>query len=108
MLTKFVVAFSVLALLAAFAGTVPAVAHVTLFKTAVLSGTTLQAGEYRLLIGDGKVTFSIGKKSVDIPAKVETAPKKSDNTEVQYDGGANQNVIRQITIGGTKTVLIFN
>jgi hypothetical protein len=107
MLTKFVVAFSVLALLAAFAGTVPAVAHVTLFKTTILSGTTLQAGEYRLLIGDGKVTFSIDKKSFDVPAKVETAPKKFDNTEVQYDG-TNQNVVRQISLGGTKTLLIFN
>jgi hypothetical protein len=108
MLTKFVVAFSVLALLAAFAGTVPAVAHVTFFKTAVLSGTTLQAGEYRLLIGDAKVTFSAGKKSFDIPAKIENSPKKFDNTEVLYDGGTSQNVVREISLGGTKTRLVFN
>jgi hypothetical protein len=108
MLTKFVVVFSVLALLAAFAGTAPAVAHVTFFKTAVLSGTTLQAGDYRVLIGDAKVTFSIGKKSFDVPAKIESSPKKFDITEVVYDGGANPNAVRAITLGGTKTRLIFN
>lgn len=108
MLTKFIVAFSILALVAVFAGTVPGVAHVTLFKTAVISGTTLQAGEYRLLIGDNKVTFSIDKKTFDVSAKIEAAPKKFDNTEVLFDGGPNQNVVRQINLGGTKTQLIFN
>lgn len=108
MLTKFVVAFSVLALLAVFAGTVPAVAHVTFFKTAVVAGTTLQAGEYRLLIGDAKVTFSAGKKSFDVPAKMESSPKKFENTEILYDGGPNQNVVREITLSGTKTRLVFN
>jgi hypothetical protein len=108
MLTKFVIAFSALALLAAFAGTVPAVAHVTFFKTAVVSGSTLQAGEYRLLIGDAKVTFSAGKKSFEVAAKIETSPKKFDNTEILYDGGPNQNLVKEITLGGTKTRLIFN
>jgi hypothetical protein len=108
MLTKFVLAFSILALLVVFAGTVPAVAHVTFFKAAVVSGTTLQAGEYRLLLGDNKVTFSMGKKSIDVPAKIEQAPKKFDNTEVQYNGGPDQNVVREITLGGTKTRVLFN
>jgi len=108
MLTKFVLAFSILALLVVFAGTVPAVAHVTFFKAAVVSGTTLQAGEYRLLIGDNKVTFSIDKKTFDVPAKIEQAPKKFESNEVQYDGGTNQNVVKEICIGGTKTRLLFN
>jgi len=108
MLTKFVLAFSILALLVAFAGTVPPVAHVTFFKAAVVGGTTLQAGEYRLLLGDSKVTFSLGKKSFDIPAKIEQAPKKFDTTEVQYDGGSNHNIVRQISLGGTKTRLLFD
>lgn len=108
MLTKFVVAFSILALMAVFAGTVPAVAHVTIFKTSVLSGTTLQAGEYRLLIGDGKVTFTIEKKNIEIAAKVQQAAKKFENTEIHYDSTPNQNAIREITLGGSKTQLLFN
>jgi hypothetical protein len=58
MLTKFVLAFRILALVAAFAGYLPTTAHVTLAQNAVISGTALKAGEYRLLIGDGKVTLS--------------------------------------------------
>jgi hypothetical protein len=107
MLTKFVVVFSILALMAAFAGTVPAVAHFTLFKTSVVSGTTLQAGEYRVLIGDGKVTFRLEKKTFEVPVKVEEAPKKFENTEIHYDG-TNLNAIREITLGGSKIRLLFN
>lgn len=105
MLTKFVLAFGILALLVTFAGSVPAVAHVTLYKTAVISGTTLKAGEYRILLGEGKVTFSLNKQTFDIPAKIETSPKKFDNTEVQYQA---ENVVKEITLGGTKTRLVFN
>lgn len=107
-MTKFVVTFCVLALLAAFAGTVPAVAHITLYKAAVIGGNQLAAGEYRLQIGDAKVTFSMDRKSIEIPAKIETAQKKFENTEIQFDGANSQNVVKQINLGGTKTFLIFN
>lgn len=108
MLTKLVVAFAVLALAAAFAGTVPAVAHVTFTQAVVLSGTTLQAGEYRLLIGDAKVTFSLDKQTFDIPAKIATAPKKFDNNEVECTVDGMKTIVHQINLGGTKTFLIFN
>jgi hypothetical protein len=107
MLTKFFIAFCVLALMAAFAGTVPAVAHVTFYKSVVVSGTTIPAGEYRLMISDSKVTFTFNKKSFDVAVKIDAAPKKFDNTEVMYGGGTDQEVVRQINIGGTKTTLIF-
>lgn len=108
MLTKFVLAFSILALVAAFSGTLPATAHVTLAKPAVVDGTALKAGDYRLLIGDGKVTFNIDKQSFDIPAKVETSSKKFDANQVQYDVVRSQTTIQEIDLGGTKTRLIFN
>jgi hypothetical protein len=108
MLTKFVIAFSILALVAAFAGTAPAVAHVTLARPALLSGTALPAGDYRVLIGDGKVTFSIDRKSFDIPAKIETATKKFEITEVAYDDSNSKTSVKEISLGGTKTRLIFN
>jgi hypothetical protein len=108
MLTKFVLAFTVLALVAAFAGNLPATAHVTITQNAVINGTALRAGEYRLLIGDGKVTFNIDKQSFDVPAKIETVAKKFDINEVQYDTVNSKIVVREITLGGTKTRLIFN
>jgi len=108
MLTKLVLAFSILALVAAFAGNLPATAHVTLTKPAVVNGTALKAGDYRLLIGDAKVTFNIEKQSFDIPAKIETAAKKFDANQVQYDVVGTQTTILEISLGGTKTRLIFN
>jgi hypothetical protein len=108
MFTKFVFAFAVLALVATFAGNLPATAHVTLTQPAVVSGTALRAGDYRLLIGDAKVTFNIDKKSFDIPAKIETNTKKFDVTEVQYDVVRGQTTITEIDLGGAKTRLIFN
>jgi hypothetical protein len=108
MLTKFVLAFSTLALVAALAGNLPTSAHVTLSKPAVVNGTALKAGDYRLLIGDGKVTFNIDKQSFDIPAKIQTGEKKFDVTQVQYDAVGSQTTIREIALGGTKTRLVFN
>jgi hypothetical protein len=108
MLTKFVLTFAVLALVATFAGNLPATAHVTLTQPAVVSGTALKAGDYRLLIGDAKVTFNLDKKSFDIPAKIETGSKKFDVNEVQYDTVGSQTTITEIDLGGTKTRLIFS
>jgi hypothetical protein len=108
MLTKFVIAFSVVALVAAFAGNIPAVAHVTLTEPSVIGGNSFQAGEYRVLIGDAKVTFTIDKKSVDIPAKIETADKKFATNEIRTTGKGSQTVVESISLGGSKLRLIFN
>ena|ERR1035441_4713366 len=110
-MTKFVFAFTILALVAAFAGNPTAkvpVAHVTLNKPAIINGTALKAGDYRLTLGAGKVTFLIDKDSREIPAKIETGEKKFDVTEVQYDSVGNQATITEIRLGGTKTRILFN
>ena len=107
-MTKFVIAFCILALVAAFAGTVPAVAHVTLAHPALVAGTQLPAGDYRLLIAESKVTFIIDRKSFEIPAKIETVAKKFDVNEVSYEGSDSKTSVREINLGGTKTRLIFN
>lgn len=108
MFTKFVLAFSILALVATFAGNLPPAAHVTLTKPAVVSGTALKAGDYRLLVGDGKVTFNIEKQSFEIPAKIETNSRKFDVNQVEYDSTVVPTKVTEISLGGTKTRLIFN
>jgi hypothetical protein len=108
MFTKFVLAFAVLALVAAFAGNLPATAHVTLTKSVLVHGTALKAGDYALIIGDGKVTFTINKKSVDIPAKIEVGNTKFDVNQVEYDVVGSQETITAINLSGSKTRLIFN
>jgi hypothetical protein len=107
MLTKFVVAFSILALVAAFAGNIPAVAHITLNEPSSIGGTVLQAGDYRLLISDTKVTFGIDKRSFDVPAKLETVAKKFDTTEIRCATNTTPPVVESISLGGTKVRLLF-
>ena len=111
MLTKLVVAFSILALIAAMAGTVPVKGpthKVLLTQPAVVGGTALKAGEYRLSVRLGVVTFTLNKESHEIPAKVETNTTKYFTDEVQYDRDHDQVRISQICLGGTTTRLVFN
>jgi hypothetical protein len=110
MLTKFVVAFSILALVAAIAGTAPvkgSTYKVTLSQPAVVMGTALKAGEYRLSVRAGTVTFTLDKKSHEIPAKVETNGTKYFSDQVQYEKDRDQVKISEICLGGTTTRLVF-
>jgi len=111
MLTKFLVAFSILALVAAIAGTVPAKGptyNVTLTAPAVVKGAALKAGDYKVTVGADKVVFTLGKVSQEVPAKVETDASKHSENQIRFDQVGNQNTITEITLGGTKTRLVFN
>src|SRR6266480_1461967 len=111
MLTKFVVAFGIVALATSFAGSIPvkaAIYHVMLSEAATVNGTALQAGEYRVVVNAAQVTFLIGKESHEVAAKVETAEKKFSDNQVMYVRKGDQNTIKQICFGGSKTTLNFN
>ena len=111
MLTKFFVAFSILALVAAMAGSIPVKGlnyKVTLSQPAVVMGTALKAGEYRLNVTDGKVTFTLDKESHAIPAKIETNGSKYFSDQVRYEQDGDKVKISEICLGGTKTRLVFN
>jgi hypothetical protein len=81
--------------------------RVTLSQPAVLKGQELKAGEYRLNVADTKVTIVNGKKSVEVPVKVESVDQKFDTTSVRYVG-TEKPKITEIRLGGTKTTLVFN
>lgn len=111
MLTKFAIAFSILALVTAIAGTIPAkgsTGQVTLSEPALVSGTALKAGNYRLIVNTGKVTFVRDGESREIAATVELVDKKYEQNQIQYEQAGNQNTIKQIRLGGTKTRVVFN
>ena|SRR5436305_1332711 len=111
MLQKFLVAFAILALVTAFAGSVPAPGssfRVVLSQPSVVKGAELQPGEYRVNMGAEQVTFVGGKTSVDASVKIETGNKKFQTTTVQYTNEAGKAVISEIRIGGTATRLLFN
>ena len=106
MFKKFVLAFLVLAFAAAFAGTIPSghSYHITFVQPAVVNGTELKPGEYKLNVTESKITLINGKETVEAPAKVEAVEKKFDNTAIRYTG----KVVAEIRLGGTKTRIILN
>ena len=111
MLKKFVLAFAILALALATAGTVANVGgnyKITLLQPSVVNGNTLKAGDYRLNVGTEKVLIVSGKTSVEVPVTVESADKKFDTTAIRYTTVNGKSSIAEIRLGGTKTRLVFN
>jgi hypothetical protein len=101
---RFVLAFVILALAVATAGTGPSVHSytVTLSQATDVNGTKLAAGDYRLTVTNDKATLAKGKVNVDLQVKVETADKKFDDTAVRYAAGK----LSEIRLGGTKTRIV--
>jgi hypothetical protein len=107
---KLIILFAICALVAAFAGTVPAAGpsyNVKILRPAMVKGTELKEGDYRINVGTDKVTIGNGKVSVEAPAKIETVESKFDTTAVRYTEQAGKNVISEIRVGGTKTKIVF-
>jgi len=104
MLKKFVLAFAVLAVALATAGSVPGTRTYTIniIQPAVVNGTELKAGEYRMSVETTKVTLTKGKQTIEVPAKVETVEQKFDTTAIRYTG----TTIAEIRVGGTKTRIV--
>ena len=101
---QFVLAFLVLALAMAFAGTVPG-AHsytVTFEKAVIVNGTKLAAGDYRLTIAPDKITLTKEKLTVTLQATVETESSKYGDTVVGLVGDN----LSEIRVGGTKTRVV--
>jgi hypothetical protein len=112
MLKKMILILAVVTLVAS-AGTVPGSGHynVTLNQPAVVQGTVLKAGDYRLILADSKLTIinEVGKKNpLEVTVKVETQDKKFDTTVVRLDTSGGKAAISEIRLGGTKTRLVFN
>jgi hypothetical protein len=108
---KIVVVFAILALAIGFAGSAPS-GHssfrINLLQPAVVNGTDLQPGEYRLNVGDNKITLVQGKKSVEAPAKIETGDSKFESTSIRYVANGGKQVISEIRLGGSKTRILLN
>ena len=80
---------------------------VRLFEDSVVNGTTLKPGEYRLIVEDGKATFTQGVVKVQANVAVEPAQAKFRATTVRYDVEGGKMRVSEIRIGGTNTKLIF-
>jgi len=107
---KLIVLFALFALVAAIAGTVPALGpsyNVKLLRPSMVKGMELKEGEYRLNVNKDIATIGNGKVSVEAPVKVETTDSKFDTTAIRYTELAGKSVISEIRVGRTKTKIVF-
>jgi hypothetical protein len=95
--------FASLALLASAA---PAY-RVTLTEPAVIAGSVVKPGDYRIVVNGDKATLTSGKISLEVPVKVETGTQKFSYTSVESRTEAGKNMVDDIQIGGTSTTLVF-
>jgi hypothetical protein len=79
----------------------------TLTEPAVIAGSTVKPGDYRIVVNGDKATLTSGKTSLEVPVKVETGTQKFHYTSVESRSEAGKNMVDDIQIGGTSTTLIF-
>jgi hypothetical protein len=91
----------------AFAGTKRY--DVTFGSPAVLNGMEVASGQYQLSFEGSRVTLvnSNSHKSFETTATVQTSEKKNSDTIVQSKHVDGKDIVSEIQIGGTKTVLNF-
>lgn len=80
--------------------------NLNFYQTTVVNGTTLKVGEAKLAIKDNKVIVKQGKTSVEASVKVESGSNKYLYTTIGYKDADNHQ-IKDITLAGTTTKLIF-
>jgi hypothetical protein len=102
-LFRFTFCFASLALLASAAP----VYKVTLTAPAVIAGSVVKAGDYRIVVNGDKATLTSGKTSLEVPVTVETGNQKFSFTSVESSMVAGKNVLDDIHVGGTSTTLVF-
>jgi len=81
---------------------------VTFFEPAVVGGTQLKAGDYKLEIQDQKIVIKHGKDVAEAPVKIETGEAKYPSTSVRYGNVDGKNKVQEIRVGGTNMKLVLN
>ncbi len=81
---------------------------VNLFQPAVLAGTELKVGEYKLEINGEKVQLKNGRLLVEANVKVETTPERNGSTSLRLENNGGRLHIKEIRLGGTSMKLVVN
>jgi hypothetical protein len=100
---RFTLSFAALAVLASAASGY----KVTLTESAVIAGSVVKAGDYKIVVNGDKATLTSGKTTVEVPVKVETGTQKFQYTTVESRNEAGKSVVNDIQFGGTTTTLVF-
>ncbi len=105
MMKKIALLFVVMALSVAFAETY----KVSLWQPALLGGTELKAGNYKVDVTDSKVVFTQGKNAVaESAVRVEKAGQTFNKSLVRFESENGKYRIREIRIGGTNMIVVVN
>jgi len=81
---------------------------VTFFEPAMVGGTELKAGDYKLEIQDQKIVIKHGKSVAEAQVKIETGDAKYPSTSVEFGNVGGKNQVREIRVGGTNMKLVLN
>ena len=81
---------------------------VNLFQPAVLAGTELKTGEYKLELDGNKVQIKNGKVLVEANVKVDSAPDRNRSTSLRLEEEGGRLHIKEIRLGGTNMRLMVN
>ena len=101
MLKKILVSFVTAGTMAAIAAT--GTYKVNLMQNSILDGKQLKAGTYKVDVENNMAMLKRGDKTVQAPAREETASQKFRNTQMVY----TNNNLQEIDIGGTHTKIVF-
>ncbi len=81
--------------------------HVNFQKPAVVNGTEIKAGDYKLELDGNKAILKHGKTAVEADVVVETAPGKFASTSVCCLGEDGKYRLKEIRVGGTDNKVTF-
>jgi len=82
---------------------------ITLSEVAKIGNTELKPGSYALKLEGDKAIFldRARKPIVETPVKVESAARKYDSTAIEFRKESGAARIQAISLGGSKTKLVF-
>lgn len=79
-----------------------------LWQPAVLAGTELKAGQYRLEVDGDKIRLKAGRESIEAAVKVENTGTRHRATTLVMEDSNGKLHIKEILLGGTDTKLVVN
>lgn len=79
-----------------------------LFQPAVLAGTELKVGTYKLEINGDKIQLKNGTLLVEANVKVENTPEQNRSTSLRLEDNGGRFHVREIRLRGTSMKLVVN
>ena len=81
---------------------------INLYQPAVLAGTELKTGEYKLELDGDKIQVKNGDVLAEANVKVENTPERNRTTSMRLEDESGRLHIKEIRLGGTNMRLLVN